>query len=94
VATLLCVNTSKFEALSPELQEAVRGAAQEAALFQRDLWTEQTEAARKEVEAAGIMVNEIADKGPFQEAMVAVYDEYLAANPDMEELVKMAQSTE
>jgi len=39
-------------------------------------------------------VNEIADKGPFQEAMVAVYEEYLGANPDMQKLVDLAQSTE
>jgi len=90
----ICVNTAKFEALSPELQEALRGAAEEAALFQRELWAVQSDEARKEVEAAGIEVNEIADKGPFQEAMVSVYEEYLAANPDMAKLVEMAQSTE
>jgi len=90
----ICVNTAKFAALSPEMQEAVRGAAQEAALFQRELWAVQSEQARKDVEAAGIAVNEIADKGPFQEAMVTVYDDYLAANPDMAKLVEMAQSTD
>ena len=89
-----CVNTAKFEALSPELQTAVRGAAEEAAVFQRELWAVQSEQARKDVEAAGIKVNEIADKGPFQEAMVAVYEEYLGANPDMKKLVDLAQSTE
>ncbi len=90
----ICVNTSKFDALSAELQEQVRGAAQEAALYQRELWAVQSEQARKDVEAAGIKVNEIADKGPFQEAMTKVYDDYLAANPDMKPLVEIAQSTE
>jgi tripartite ATP-independent transporter DctP family solute receptor len=90
----ICVNTAKFEALSPELQAAVRGAAEEAALYQRELWAVQSDHARKDVEAAGIKVNEIADKGPFQESMVKVYDDYLAANPDMTKLVEMAQSTE
>ncbi|MCL4160237.1 UNVERIFIED_CONTAM: hypothetical protein GTU68_007898 [Idotea baltica] len=90
----ICVNTSKFEALSPELQAGVRAAAEEAALYQRELWAVGSEEARKEVEAAGIKVNEIADKGPFQDAMVKVYDDYLAANPDMADLVKMAQDTE
>lgn len=90
----ICVNTAKFEALSPELQAAVRGAAEEAALYQRELWAVQSGEARTEVEAAGIVVNEIADKGPFQDAMVQVYDEYLTANPDMTELVEMARSTE
>jgi len=90
----ICVNTDKFAALSPEMQDAVRGAAEEAALFQRELWAVQSDQARKDVEAAGIEVNEIADKGPFQEAMVKVYEDYLAANPDMKKLVEMAQSTE
>ena len=88
------MNTAKFDALSSEMQAAVRGAAEEAALFQRELWAVQSEQARADVEAAGIKVNEIADKGPFQDAMVKVYDDYLAANPDMADLVKMAQDTE
>jgi tripartite ATP-independent transporter DctP family solute receptor len=90
----ICVNTAKFDGLSAEMQEALRGAAQEAALYQRELWAVQSEQARKDVEAAGIEVNEIADKGPFQDAMAKVYDDYLAANPDMAKLVEMAQSTE
>jgi len=89
----ICVNTKKFEALSPELQAAVRGAAKGAALFQRAMWSVQSGQARSDVEAAGIKVNEIADKGPFQDAMVKVYDDYLAANPDMKKLVELAKST-
>ncbi len=49
----------------------------------------QSAQARAEVEAAGVTVNEIADKAPFQEAMTVVYDEYLAANPDL----KIARGT-
>ena len=90
----ICVNTKKFEALSPELQNAVRSAAKGAALFQRAMWAVQSEQARKDVEAAGIAVNEVADKGPFQDAMASVYDNYLAANPDMKALVELAQSTD
>jgi len=90
----ICVNTTKFNALPEEMQAAVRGAAEEAAIFQRELWAVQSEQARKDVEAAGIEVNEIADKGPFQEAMVEVYDSYLEANPDMADLVKLVQGTE
>ena len=90
----ICVNTAKFNALSPELQAAVRSAAEEAALYQRELWAVQSGQARKDVEAAGVKVNEIADKSPFQNAMGKVYDDYLAANPDMKKLVEIAQSTE
>ncbi|MEO1549521.1 MAG: TRAP transporter substrate-binding protein [Pseudomonadota bacterium] len=90
----ICVNTTKFNALSAEMQDALRGAAQEAALYQRELWSVGSAQARADVEAAGIAVNEIADKAPFQDAMASVYADYLAANPDMQALVEMAQSTE
>jgi tripartite ATP-independent transporter DctP family solute receptor len=89
----ICVNTAKFNALSADMQAAVRGAAKKAALFQRELWAVQSEQARKDVEAAGIKVNEIADKSPFQNAMDSVYADYLAANPDMAKLVEIAKST-
>jgi len=90
----ICVNTSKFNALSPEMQDAVRNAAVEAALYQRELWAVGSDQARADVEAAGIIVNEIADKGPFQAAMDAVYADYLAANPDMTALVELAKATD
>ncbi|MFK7944730.1 MAG: TRAP transporter substrate-binding protein, partial [Paracoccaceae bacterium] len=94
ITECICVNTAKFNALSPELQAAVRSSAEEAALYQRELWAVQSGQARKDVEAAGVKVNEIADKSPFQNAMGKVYDDYLAANPDMKKLVEIAQSTE
>jgi len=90
----ICVNTEKFNALSEEMQAAVRGAAEEAALYQRELWAAGTAQARADVEAAGILVNEIADKGPFQAAMDSVYETYLAATPDMQALVDIAKATE
>lgn len=90
----VCVNTAKFNALSAEMQAAVVSAATDAALYQRELWSAQTEASRAAVEAAGVKVNMIADKGPFQAAMEPVYADYLAANPDMAELVDLAKSTE
>ena len=90
----VCVNTAKFNALSAEMQDAVTSAAVEAAVFQRKLWNEQTAASREAVEAAGVKVNLIADKGPFQAAMEPVYADYIAANPDMAELIDLAKATE
>lgn len=68
----ICVNTARFEALSADIQAAVRAAAEEAALYQRELWAVGSQQARKDVEAAGIVVTEIANKVPFQEAMASV----------------------
>ena len=90
----LCVNTGVFEALSEEMQAAVREAAEESAQMQRELWLAREEASRAAVEAAGVQVNEIADKTAFQAAMAPVYDAYLEANPDLRPLVEMIQGTE
>ena len=76
------------------MQTAVVAAAEEASVYQRELWAEQTAASREAVQAAGVEINEIADKGPFQDAMAPVYADYLAANPDMTKLVELAQATE
>lgn len=90
----LCVNTAKFEALSPEHQAAVKEAAQEAALLQRELWKERETASQAKVMEAGVQFNEISDKVPFQEAMASVYETYLEANPDLRGLVELIQTTE
>lgn len=90
----ICVNTAKFNALSEDMQEAVRSAAEDASTFQHALWAEQTEASRSAVTAAGVQINSIADKAPFQAAMAPVYADYIAANPDMEALITAAQETE
>ncbi len=90
----ICVNTAKFEALSDDMQAAVRSAAEDASTFQHALWAQQTEASRTAVAAAGVKINSIADKGPFQAAMAPVYADYIAANPDMEALIVAAQETE
>ncbi len=90
----ICVNTDKFNALSAEHQSAMREAAQEAGMLQRELWAERAAASREKVVASGVKVNEIADKGPFQAAMAPVYERYLAENPDLRPLVELIQQTD
>jgi TRAP-type C4-dicarboxylate transport system substrate-binding protein len=41
-----------------------------------------------------VKYNEIADKAPFQKAMQPVYDKFIAANPDLESLVKAIQAVD
>ena len=90
----LCINAGVFNALSADMQASVREAAVESAQLQRELWAAREAASRKLVEAGGVIVNEIADKGPFQEAMGPVYETYLASNPDLRPLVELIQATE
>lgn len=90
----ICVNTDAFNALSPETQAAVREAAQESAALQHGLWAEREAASRKAVEAGGVVVNEVADKAPFQAAMAPVYEAYFETNPGLRSLVEQIQATE
>ena len=46
------------------------------------------------VRAAGVEVNEIADKAPFQAAMEPVYESFLADNPDLAELVDLMRNAD
>ncbi|WP_282129285.1 TRAP transporter substrate-binding protein [Roseobacter litoralis] len=90
----ICMNIGTFNSLSPEMKTAVLEAAQESALYQRDLWNKREAASRAAVEAAGVVVNEIADKAPFQAAMAPVYEAYFETNPDLRALVELIQATE
>ncbi len=90
----VCVNTDAFMALSPELQAKVVEAAQESATQQRQLWADREAASRAAVEKAGVVVNEVANKTPFQEAMAPVYEAYLEASPELRSLVELIQSTD
>jgi len=90
----ICINADTYAGLSDDMKVAVTEAAQEAALVQRDLWNQREAASRKAVEAAGVVVNEVADKAPFQAAMAPVYEAYFESNPDLRSLVELIQATE
>lgn len=89
----LCVSKQSWDALSPEDQKIVRQAAIDSANKQRELWAKQEEESLKKVEAAGVKVNEVADKAAFQADMKPIYDKFIAANPGMGDLVKAIQNT-
>ena len=90
----ICINTDAFNALSADMQAKVVEAALESAALQRELWTAREAASRAAVEKAGVIVNEVADKAPFQDAMGPVYEAYLQASPGLRPLVELIQSTD
>jgi len=90
----ICINADTYAGLSDEMKAAVTEAAQASAAEQRELWAAREEASREAVEAAGVVVNEIADKAPFQDAMGPVYEAYFETNPDLRSLVELIQATE
>lgn len=90
----VCINADIYNVLSDEHKAAVTEAALESAELQLQLWADREAASRELVEKAGVTTNEIADKAPFQAAMAPVYENYLAANPDLRPLVELIQATE
>ena len=89
-----CISKALWDSLSAEDQNIVKSAARDSATLQRKLWAERSNASRDKVIAAGVKYNEIADKAPFQAAMTPVYDKFIAANPDLESLVRAIQAVD
>ena len=88
----LCMSKISWDKLTPEQQDVVMKAGRASAELQRELWQAREAASMKIVQDGGTVVNEIADKGPFQAAMAPVYDKFLAANPDLAGLVDMIRN--
>jgi tripartite ATP-independent transporter DctP family solute receptor len=89
----LCVNASAFRKLPEAQQKMLKEAAQESAQVQRDLWAEREAFSRDKVVKAGVKLNEISEKEPFQVAMQPVYDKYLGENPELKPLVMLIKNT-
>jgi tripartite ATP-independent transporter DctP family solute receptor len=85
----LCMSKKTFDALTADQQAAVKAAGKASTDLQRELWQAREAASMKIVLDGGVTVNEVADKAPFQAAMKPVYDNYLAANPEMTDLVNL-----
>jgi len=90
----LCMSKKTFDGLSAENQEIVKAAGKASTDLQRKLWGEREAASMKIIMDGGVEVNEIADKAAFQDAMAPVYEKYLAANPDMTDLVNLFRNAD
>ena len=90
----VCISTKAWDGMTAEQQEIVKTAARNSAEEQRTLWQAREKSAMEGVQAGGVTVNTIADKGPFQERMAGVYEGFLAANPDLTDLVNLIRNAE
>ncbi len=72
---LIVMNKAKFDSLPADQQQAISRAAREAALFERELMFAANDEAKATVMAAGVTVSPI-DNGPFQAAVLPIYDEF------------------
>ncbi|NDR54834.1 TRAP transporter substrate-binding protein [Aliiruegeria sabulilitoris] len=94
IPEVLVVSKKAWEGLTPEQQEIVKVAGKNSTMLQRELWAEREAKSMEVVKAAGVQVNMIEDKTPFQEAMAPVYETYLTNNPDMKGIVELFQNFE
>ncbi len=90
----LCISSAAWDALDADTQAAVRTAARDSAVLQRELWADREKESRAAVEAGGSKINEVADKSAFQDLMGPVYDDFTAANPDLAYIIEAIQTTE
>ncbi len=90
----LCVSKRTWDTLSSEDQEIVRAAAKASTDLQRELWAQREVKSMETVAAGGTQVNRIENKAAFQDAMSPVYDNFLAENPGLTDLVNMIRAAD
>lgn len=90
----LCMSKKTWDGLSDDDKAIVKAAAKASTDTQRKLWQEREAASMAKVVEGGVIVNEVADKAPFQEAMAAVYDQFLASNAELTDLVNLFRNAD
>lgn len=84
---------STWDKISEADQAIIRDAAQEAALYQRELWAEREAKSREIVEAGGSTIIEGIDTTTFANKMGPVYEQF-ASDPVVADLLKRIQETD
>ena len=76
IPEILVFSKKIWETLSKEDQALIMKLAKEAQQEQRKLWYEREKESLKKMQEAGVEINEVADKKPFQAAVKPVWDKY------------------
>jgi tripartite ATP-independent transporter DctP family solute receptor len=76
IPEILVFSKRAWTALSKDDQDLIMKVAKEAQQEQRGLWYEMEKKSMADMKAAGAVVNEVADRKPFQAAVKAVWDKY------------------
>ncbi|MEF2070079.1 TRAP transporter substrate-binding protein [Consotaella aegiceratis] len=85
-ALIVAMNKEKFDALSPDEQDALIAAAREAGRYQRQLNNEAIAKQVEDMKAEGLDVVESIDQEPFAEATKGVRDTFVAEYGGAKEL--------
>ncbi len=73
---ILLMSKRSYDRLPREMQTVLRESARDSVPEMRRLWVARSEAARREVVAAGATINTV-DKAAFEQAMAPVYDQFV-----------------
>jgi tripartite ATP-independent transporter DctP family solute receptor len=83
IPEILVFSKKIWGTLSAEDQSLILKVAKEAQLEERKLWYDREKESLKKMIEAGAVVNEVADKKPFQAAVKPVWDKYGAQHADL-----------
>jgi len=89
VPEILVFSRATWDSLSKDDQALIKRLAREAQLDERQLWKKVEDEAMAKMKTAGIEVDAVADKTPFQAAVKPVWDKYGAK---YSELIKRIQA--
>jgi tripartite ATP-independent transporter DctP family solute receptor len=78
IPEILVFSKKTFEGMSKEDQAMILKVAKEAQAEQRALWNAREKESVEKMKAAGVQINDVADKKAFQEAVKPVWDKYAA----------------
>lgn len=81
-AVAVVINNKKFQKLTPEQQQILRDCAMEAATFQRNLNATEDQKLIKEMEKAGLKVNNDVDLDAFAKVTAPVRDDFVKEHGD------------
>lgn len=90
VPDILFISLQTWERLSEEERAIIQNAAEESAIYQRELWREATRVAMESVEEAGIEIN-YPDKEPFIERLRPMYVQYAEEDDRLKQYIEQIQ---
>ena len=89
IPDVLVMSTKDWDKLTPEQQQAIKKAARESMMLQKDLWVENTEKVIKEAkEKLGVTFVEDVDTAAFAAKVLPMHEEAAKASPQAADLIK------
>lgn len=91
VPDILLIGTRTWKKLTVQEQQWIQEAADESAVYQRELWRKEEERSMEAVRKAGIEIIR-PDKQPFMKKVEPMYEEYRRQEPEFYKLIERIRS--